>query len=173
MQSLGIYLQRRNCFCGLWLNKRIVFGELSKGDVVWYISYLGHMLERVILRGTALVGAIIGHDCPFRGARGVRSQTLEALCHHLSSLSRAGLLHSGPYEGTHVYVLLPRPHPLSWGSRAGPPSIPGTGDGLRGLPYLAARLCLQGALSTSETAYLLRPQSPQAAGEWSRSEFAG
>lgn len=36
----------KKLFFKLWLNKRMAFGVLSKGDIVYYISYLGQKPER-------------------------------------------------------------------------------------------------------------------------------
>lgn len=168
--SLGIYLQWRNCFCGLWLNKRIVFGELSKGDNVCYICYLGHTLERDVLWGIWWWGRSLDIIVLFGGwgSKKLNTKTLSS-----SVLSFPTWPFALRPLRRRSCVRLPCPCPLSRGSRDRPPYSPGTGDGPHGLPYLAARLCLQGALSTSETASPRRPQSPQAVGERSQSEFAG
>lgn len=131
---------------------------LSKGDIVYYISYLGHKLERDDFAENKGVGDHRMQSSIFLLRAGkTRSQTLQPLSPAALSPASCHLFYPSSHKGARVT----RGRSSSPVPRAPPPWLlqnPATGDVPRDLPYLAPRLsCFQGALSTSETEHLLLP----------------
>lgn len=131
----------------------MVWGVLSKGDIVYYISYLGHKLDKDDLQG--LQGQVIECNRPFLWVSTLEVRHCDLYTSSFPNFISPFLLQTlqrNVYQlFPHLYPPLPRVLSL-W-----PFQSPVIGDFLSDLPYLAPSLCFQGALSTSETEYLLHP----------------